>query len=205
MRRPSGVAEDATVRWRCQFGRRGSGPRHRGTGRGHNPQRAVRSSTRRPQAAGRRTAAPAPPATGATLRGAMHGPDLTGPGFLSNWGSQTAAALYEYLRAEMPPGLGGSLPSGTYLNIVAYLLQVNGHAAGPRALTADAPRSSSARPATRRQGARPPRRMRLTRRRRTSPATWTRCRGWARSSTARCPASPRSPTSYSGIRRPRTG
>ena len=38
----------------------------------------------------------------------------------------------------MPPGLGGSLPSGTYLNIVAYLLQVNGHAAGPRALTADA-------------------------------------------------------------------
>ena len=68
----------------------------------------------------------------------MHGPDLTGPSFLSNWGSQTAAALYEYVRAEMPPGLGGSLPSGTYLSIVAYLLQVNGHAAGPQALTADA-------------------------------------------------------------------
>ena len=70
--------------------------------------------------------------------GAVHGPDLTGPSFLSNWGSQTAAALYEYVRAEMPPGLGGSLPSGTYLSIVAYLLQVNGHAAGPQALTADA-------------------------------------------------------------------
>ena len=75
---------------------------------------------------------------GATLRGGVHGPGLTGPGFLSNWGSQTAAALYEYVRAEMPPGLGGSLPSGTYLSIVAYLLQVNGHAAGPQALTADA-------------------------------------------------------------------
>ena len=75
---------------------------------------------------------------GTTLRGAVHGPDLTGPSFLSNWGSQTAAALYEYVRAEMPPGLGGSLPSGTYLSIVAYLLQVNGHAAGPQALTADA-------------------------------------------------------------------
>ena len=75
---------------------------------------------------------------GAALRGAMHGPDLTGPSFLSNWGSQTAAALYEYLWAEMPPGLGGSLPSGTCLNIVAYLLQVNGHATGPQALTADA-------------------------------------------------------------------
>ena len=58
---------------------------------------------------------------GTTLRGAVHGPDLTGPSFLSNWGSQTAAALYEYVRAEMPPGLGGSLPSGTYLSIVAYL------------------------------------------------------------------------------------
>ena len=75
---------------------------------------------------------------GTTLRGAVHGPDLTGPSFLSNWGSQTAAALYEYVRAEMPPGLGGSLSSGTYLSIVAYLLQVNGHAAGPQALTADA-------------------------------------------------------------------
>ena len=75
---------------------------------------------------------------GTTLRGAVHGPDLIGPGFLGNWGSRTAAALYDYVRAEMPPVLGGSLPSGTYLNIVAYLLQVNGHAAGSRALAADA-------------------------------------------------------------------
>ncbi|MCY4077123.1 MAG: cytochrome c, partial [Acidobacteria bacterium] len=75
---------------------------------------------------------------GATLRGAAHGPELTGRGFLSNWGSQTAAALYEYVRAEMPPGLGGSLSNAAYLNIVAYLLQENGHAAGPQALTADA-------------------------------------------------------------------
>ena len=75
---------------------------------------------------------------GVMLRRAMHGPDLTGLGFLSNWGSQTAAGLYEYVPAEMPPGLGGSLPSRTYLNIVAYLLRANGHAAGPQALTADA-------------------------------------------------------------------
>ena len=75
---------------------------------------------------------------GAALRGAVHGPELTGAGFLSNWGAQTAAELFEYVRAEMPPGLGGSLPNATYLGIVAYLLQQNGHAAGPRALTADA-------------------------------------------------------------------
>ena len=75
---------------------------------------------------------------GAALRGAVHGPELTGRGFLTNWGARNAAALYEYVRAEMPPGLGGSLPRGTYLNIVAYLLQENGHAAGAQALTADA-------------------------------------------------------------------
>ena len=75
---------------------------------------------------------------GATLRGAAHGPELTGRGFLGNWGSSTAAELLDYVRVEMPPGLGGSLPEGTYLSIVAYLLQENGHAAGPNALTADA-------------------------------------------------------------------
>ena len=75
---------------------------------------------------------------GATLRGAAHGPELTGRGFLNNWGSSTAAELFDFVRLEMPPGLGGSLPSATYLNIVAYLLQENGHAAGTEALTADA-------------------------------------------------------------------
>ncbi|MCY3845359.1 MAG: PQQ-binding-like beta-propeller repeat protein, partial [Acidobacteria bacterium] len=58
--------------------------------------------------------------------------------FLNNWGSSTAAELLDYVRVEMPPGLGGSLPEGTYLSIVAYLLQENGHAAGAEALTADA-------------------------------------------------------------------
>ncbi|MCY4030339.1 MAG: cytochrome c, partial [Acidobacteria bacterium] len=75
---------------------------------------------------------------GATLRGAAHGPELTGRGFLNNWGSSTAAELLDYVRVEMPPGLGGSLPESTYLSIVAYLLQENGHAAGAEALTADA-------------------------------------------------------------------
>ena len=75
---------------------------------------------------------------GATLRGAAHGPELIGRGFLNNWGPQTAAALYAYVRAEMPPGLGGSLSNAAYLNIVAYLLQENGHAAGSQALAADA-------------------------------------------------------------------
>ena len=129
MQRRSGVAEDTTTRWRREPGRHRAGPRHRRTGWG--PARGGRAFLDA-QAANGRTAYGRSCASchGATLRGGVHGPGLTGPGFLSNWGSQTAAALYEYLRAEMPPGLGGSLPSGTYLSIVAYLLQVNGHAAG---------------------------------------------------------------------------
>ena len=146
----------------AESGRRRADPRHPRTGRG--PARGGRAFLDA-QAASGRTAYGRSCASchGTTLRGAVHGPDLTGPSFLSNWGSQTAAALYEYVRAEMPPGLGGSLPSGTYLSIVAYLLQVNGHAAGPQALTADAVGIVGEPGAAPVRGA-PPRRMRLTRR-----------------------------------------
>ena len=74
---------------------------------------------------------------GAGLRGSSHGPELRGAGFLSSWGARTTAELVDYLRAEMPPGLGGSLGEATYLGIVAYLLEVNGHEAGPLPLAAD--------------------------------------------------------------------
>ena len=39
----------------------------------------------------------------------------------------------------MRPGLGGTLGEGAYLNVIAYLLETNGHEAGPRALQADPP------------------------------------------------------------------
>ena len=75
---------------------------------------------------------------GTDLRGSSHGPELTGSGFLNNWGWRTTAELLDYLAAEMPPGLGGTLSEGAYLNVIAYLLESNGHEAGPRALEADA-------------------------------------------------------------------
>ena len=76
---------------------------------------------------------------GTDLRGSSHGPELTGSGFLNNWGARTTAELLDYMAAEMPPGLGGALSDGAYLNIVAYLLESNGQEAGPQALQADAP------------------------------------------------------------------
>ena len=75
---------------------------------------------------------------GTDLRGSSHGPELTGSGFLNNWGVRTTAELLDYIRNDMPPGLGGSLGASAYLNIVAYLLEANGYEAGPQALEADA-------------------------------------------------------------------
>ena len=85
------------------------------------------------------------------LRGSAHGSELAGVSFMSVWGARTAGELFEHTRSEMPPGAGGSLPDEAYLNLVAYILQANGVAAGGRPLAADAevvigdaPRSAAA-------------------------------------------------------------
>ena len=75
---------------------------------------------------------------GPTLRGSAHGPELAGASFQSVWGRRTTPELLEYLQADMPPGRGGSLTDQSYLNLVAYILQSNGHSAGTQALQADA-------------------------------------------------------------------
>ena len=75
---------------------------------------------------------------GAVFEGGSHGPALSGVGFTSRWGERTAAELFEYVRREMPPGLGGSLSDDAYLNVVALALEANGRAAGDVRLTADA-------------------------------------------------------------------
>ena len=65
---------------------------------------------------------------GARLDGA-EAPPLRGVDFLNGWAGQTTDELFAYVRDEMPPGLGGSLGDQVYLNLVAYLLDMNG--AGP--------------------------------------------------------------------------
>ena len=66
------------------------------------------------------------------------GPPLVGSSFLNVWGSTTAGALFDRVRSTMPPGAEDSLGTAVYLDIVAYLLQANGHLAGADALRADA-------------------------------------------------------------------
>ncbi|HEX5111079.1 MAG TPA: PQQ-binding-like beta-propeller repeat protein [Vicinamibacterales bacterium] len=60
---------------------------------------------------------------------------LAGREFTAKWGSRPASELIAYMRTAMPPASPGSLPEAAYVNIAAYLLQVNGASADGRALT----------------------------------------------------------------------
>jgi alcohol dehydrogenase (cytochrome c) len=61
---------------------------------------------------------------------------LQGPEFLSRWQGRNSNALYEQLRTTMPPEGPGSLEDSVYINVVAYMLQVNGVAPDGQELTA---------------------------------------------------------------------
>ena len=73
---------------------------------------------------------------GGTLQGGAHGPELTGAGFQEVWGSKTSTDLFAHIKANMPPGEAGSLSDQEYVEVVAYVLKANGHAAGTQALAA---------------------------------------------------------------------
>ena len=65
------------------------------------------------------------------------GPQLAGANFLTQWGDKTAGELIAFMRATMPPGVGGSLPDQTYVNLAAFLLDANSARPGAAPLTAD--------------------------------------------------------------------
>ena len=66
--------------------------------------------------------------------GAFEAPELAGPNFRNAWEDRAIGDLLEFVRATMPPEGAGSIPDRTYVNIVAYLLQANGIAAGSEPL-----------------------------------------------------------------------
>ena len=72
---------------------------------------------------------------GGALQGAGEAPALSGPSFISAWGSRGTAELYNLVRTSMPYGNGGSLDNATYLNIVAFVLSSNGAKPGTVAMT----------------------------------------------------------------------
>ena len=69
---------------------------------------------------------------GANLKG-VTGPPLVGK--TSGIAQQSVVEVYEYVSQQMPQTAPGSLSKAQYASILAFLLQKNGHKAGPRALT----------------------------------------------------------------------
>jgi PQQ-dependent dehydrogenase (methanol/ethanol family) len=75
---------------------------------------------------------------GAQLQGAG-GPALKGKFFVERWEGKKLSDLYEFVHGDMPLGLGASLPSQEYADIVAFLLAQNGLPAGTDMYTPRSP------------------------------------------------------------------
>lgn len=65
--------------------------------------------------------------------------EFRGSSFQANWGRRTVYSLFRTVRSTMPDDNPGGLEETVYLDVVAYILRMNGHAAGPAELTADSP------------------------------------------------------------------
>jgi hypothetical protein len=73
----------------------------------------------------------------ADLRGNSNAPSLTGLSFMFIWEGRTLGELFGKLRSEMPTDQPGSLPAGTYADILAFILQSNEFPAGDAELASN--------------------------------------------------------------------
>lgn len=65
--------------------------------------------------------------------------EFRGRTFQSNWGRRTVYSLFRTVRSTMPDDNPGGLEERVYLDVVAYILSMNGHDTGTSELTADSP------------------------------------------------------------------
>jgi cytochrome c len=74
-----------------------------------------------------------------------HGPDLAGDpvmeipalsldSFMTSWGGKSVKDLFDTVKRSMPKDKPGSLGTGSYVDVVAYLLQANKFPSGGREL-----------------------------------------------------------------------
>jgi cytochrome c len=73
---------------------------------------------------------------GADLAGdpVMEIPPLALDSFMTSWSSKSVKDLFETVKRSMPKDKPGSLGTGAYIDVVAYLLQANKFPSGPREL-----------------------------------------------------------------------
>jgi PQQ-dependent dehydrogenase (s-GDH family) len=74
---------------------------------------------------------------GQNLISATYGTPLAGEYFAGNWNGKPVGALYRKAHDTMPPSRPGTLAATDYADIIAYVLSVNGLAAGDAELPAD--------------------------------------------------------------------
>jgi alcohol dehydrogenase (cytochrome c) len=75
---------------------------------------------------------------GANLDDGEFAPPLRGAAFLRDWGGKPAEAVFTYMQTKMPPGNPAGLAADVYSQILAYVLQQNGVAAGASELPSSA-------------------------------------------------------------------
>ena len=73
---------------------------------------------------------------GPDLAGREQAPALAGLGFMEKWNRATVRKLFESVE-RMPPAQPKALPTQDYVDVVAFVLSVNGLPAGPAALPND--------------------------------------------------------------------
>jgi mono/diheme cytochrome c family protein len=66
-------------------------------------------------------------------------PELTGNRFIGRWREGMLDGIYDFIRQRMPLGRAANaktIPGNDYLDILTYILRVNGYPSGPTELTA---------------------------------------------------------------------
>jgi mono/diheme cytochrome c family protein len=63
--------------------------------------------------------------------------EFTGPIFQVTWMADPVEALFEHISTKMPQNRPGSLSAQEYIDVVAYMLQLNRRPAGDRELPPD--------------------------------------------------------------------
>jgi len=74
---------------------------------------------------------------GAQLTDGRFGPPLRGESFAGHWSGRSLAELFDFVKASMPPGRASPLGNEADAQLIAYLLDQNGVAAGGSDLPAE--------------------------------------------------------------------
>lgn len=68
----------------------------------------------------------------------VDGPGLSGTPFIDRWREDSLEPLFTFIRTKMPQDAEGSLSEGTYLDLLAHLLEASNYRAGTAELTLEA-------------------------------------------------------------------